>query len=413
VALSTAQAAITHDTSRFRAVIAGRRFGKTYLSIRELAKFARFSNRKVCYIAPSYRQAKQTIWNDLKGRLIEHRWVKKINESELTVTLVNGSIIMLRSADNYDSMRGLGLDFVVFDEFADISHETWTEVIRPALSDRQGHAMFIGTPKGMGNWAKDLWDQGQSPDFPDWSSFQYTTLDGGNVLESEIESAKIDLDDRTFRQEYLATFESYAGAIYYAFDRSQLTDIMKLKPPIPDNETLHIGVDFNVNPMSAVVSVKRGERLIITEAIEIYGSNTDEMCKEIKTRYGEKRRIFVYPDASGANRNTAGDSNHNILRSHGFIVKSPRANPAVKDRIASVNSGLKSSSGDTKVFIDIKCKKIIEALEKQTYKGDTRQPDKTSGLDHIADALGYLVVHHFPVTRPQSQPSGNQVFGHF
>ena len=201
MALSTAQETITKDSTRFRVVIAGRRFGKTFLSIRELAKFARHPNRKVVYIAPSYRQAKQTIWLDLKSRLGELGWIKRVNETELTITLINGSLLMLRSADNYDSMRGLGIDFVVFDEFADILPQTWTEVIRPALSDREGEAMFIGTTKGFGNWAKNLWDQGQDPSFTDWSSYQYTTLDGGNVRAEEIEAAKQDLAEREFRQE--------------------------------------------------------------------------------------------------------------------------------------------------------------------------------------------------------------------
>jgi hypothetical protein len=409
--LSQAQQTICDDESRFRVAVCGRRFGKTYMSVREMARFARFNNRKICYIAPSYRQAKQTIWNDLKSRLSKQRWIKKVNESELTITLVNGSQIMLRSADNYDSMRGLGLDFVVFDEFADIAQETWTEVIRPALSDRQGHALFIGTPKGMGNWAKDLWDQGQNPNFNDWSSYQYTTLDGGNVEESEITAAQHDLDERTFRQEYMATFETYAGAVYYAFDRSQLYDNRNFDPPLDDREILHIGMDFNTNPMAAVISVKRGDRLYAIDAIEMYGSNTQEMCDEIKSRYG-KRRIFVYPDASGGNNNTKGTSDHNILRQNGFEVRSPNRNPPVRDRIAAVNSAFKSSNGQVRLMLNNTCKRLIECVEKQTYKGDTRAPDKNSGFDHLVDALGYLVVYHFPIRRPVLEDS-TTVFGHF
>lgn len=412
MALSTAQQTIADDESRFRVVIAGRRFGKTHLSVREMAKFARFPKRKVCYIAPSYRQGKQTVWNDLKDKLSKHNWIKRVNESELTVTLRNNSQIMLRSADNYDSMRGLGLDFVVFDEFADIAIETWTEVIRPALSDRQGHAMFIGTPKGMGNWAKDLWDRGQDPTHNDWSSFQYTTLDGGNVTPEELESARQDLDERTFRQEYMATFETYAGAIYYSFDRSQLYDIAELTPEIADNEVLHIGIDFNVNPMSAIVSVKRNEKLYIIDAIEIYGSNTKELCEEIKQKYGTRRRYFAYPDASGGSGSTKGTSDHNILRQHGFDVRTPGRNPPVKDRIAAVNSALKSSNNEIKLYINKRAKRLIECLEKQSYKGDTRQPDKESGYDHLNDALGYLTVYHFPIQRPVKEDT-TSVFGHF
>ena len=122
--LSTAQKVIGDDETRFRVVVAGRRFGKTYLSVREMAKFGRFPKRKIVYIAPSYRQGKQTVWADLKTRLGDLGWIKRVNETELTITLINGSQIMLRSADNYDSMRGLGIDFVVFDEFADIAQQT-------------------------------------------------------------------------------------------------------------------------------------------------------------------------------------------------------------------------------------------------------------------------------------------------
>jgi len=408
--LSQAQQTIGDDETRFRVVVAGRRFGKTYLSVREMAKFGRFPKRKIVYIAPSYRQGKQTVWTDLKTRLGDLGWIKRVNETELTVTLINNTQIMLRSADNYDSMRGLGVDFVVFDEFADIAKETWTEVIRPALSDREGHAMFIGTPKGFGNWAKDLWDQGQDPKFKDWSSYQYTTLDGGNVSETEIEAAKQDLDERTFRQEYMATFETYAGVVYYAFDRTQLFDCEDIE--VADNETCHVGFDFNVSPGSAVVAVKRGEQLFVIDAIEIYGSNTNEMCEEIKNRYGTRRNYFAYPDASGAARSTKGDSDHHILRQHQFVVKSPGRNPPVKDRIAAVNSAFKSSNHQTKLYINKSTRRLIECVEKMTYKGDTRVPDKDSGFDHLADALGYLVVYHFPVIRPVKQDN-TQVFGHF
>lgn len=410
--LSDAQQAIGDDNTRFRVIIAGRRFGKTYLSVREMAKFARHPKRKIVYIAPSYRQGKQTVWTDLKERLGKLGWIKRVNETELTITLINGSLIMLRSADNYDSMRGLGIDFVVFDEFADIAVQTWTEVIRPALSDREGHAMFIGTPKGMGNWAKDLWDQGQNPAVIDWSSYQYTTLDGGNVSEEEIEAAKQDLDERTFRQEYMATFESYSGVCYFAFDRSQLFDIDDLEPAVPENETMHIGFDFNVNPMSAVISVKRGERLYVVDAIEIYGSNTQELCDEIHMKYGTERKYFAYPDASGGARNTKGASDHNILRQNGFLVKSPGRNPPVKDRIAAVNSAFKSSNGQIKLCINNTARRLIECVEKQVYKGDTRIPDKDSGFDHLLDALGYLTVYHFPIQRPIKQDT-TSVFGHF
>ena len=102
--LSNAQRLIADSPFRFRVAICGRRFGKTHLAIRELAKYARHPGQRVWYVAPTYRQAKQTVWSKLKKKLRGLRWIKSVNESDLTVTLVNGSEITLRSADNYDSL---------------------------------------------------------------------------------------------------------------------------------------------------------------------------------------------------------------------------------------------------------------------------------------------------------------------
>ena len=152
--LTKPQKEILSHPARFKVVVSGRRFGKTYASIASLAKHASVPNSKVMYVAPSYRMAKQIVWEDLKQMLREKNWIKKINESELTITLVNASIIMLRSVDNPDSIRGLGLDHVVIDEAADVSHldEVWNAVLRPTLSDRQGTALIISSPKGRGSY---------------------------------------------------------------------------------------------------------------------------------------------------------------------------------------------------------------------------------------------------------------------
>ena len=151
--LSSAQKQIAESDKRFRVLISGRRFGKTHLAIREMCKAASTPNQTVWYIAPSYRMSKTIVWDQLKKKLVQLNWAKKINESDLTIRLVNGSIISLKGADNGDSLRGVGLNFIVLDEFADIEQKAWTEVLRPTLSDTGGGALFCGTPKGIGNWA--------------------------------------------------------------------------------------------------------------------------------------------------------------------------------------------------------------------------------------------------------------------
>ena len=246
--LSIPQQEIANDTHRFKVCMAGRRFGKTFLSIREICKQARLPGREVWYVAPSYRMAKQIVWRKLKAKLLDLKWAQRVNESELTILLKNGSTISLKGADNYDSLRGVGLDYLVMDEFADIDPEAFYEVLRPTLADKEGGALFIGTPKGK-NWAYDLFCN--ADDYPDeWKSYQFTTLDGGNVKPEEIEAARRTLDEKTFRQEFMASWETFTGRVFYAFDRSY--NLKKWEAAVP--QELHIGLDFNIDPMSAVVA---------------------------------------------------------------------------------------------------------------------------------------------------------------
>jgi phage terminase large subunit len=392
--LSNAQDQVANDATRFRVVVAGRRFGKTHLSIRELCKHAKEPGREVWYVAPTYKMAKQIVWRKLKNKLQDLNWVKKANETELTLQLRNGSVISLKGADNYDSLRGVGLDFIVLDEFADIDPEAWYETLRPTLSDKQGRALFIGTPKGIGNWAYEIYQN--SIDNANWQSYSFTTIDGGRVPPEEIEAAKQDLDERTFRQEYLATFETFAGRIYYGFDRAH--NVKSWDKPIPD--VVYIGMDFNIDPMSAVIAVREGDSLYVIDEIRLFSSNTQEAVAEIKSRYG-RSKVFVYPDPAGHQRKSSasGATDITILSNAGFVVKAPRHHTPVRDRINAVNSRLCSSSGIRQLYIDPKCKYTIEGLERQTYKEGSSQPDKDGGYDHMNDALGYMVDYLFPVKR--------------
>jgi hypothetical protein len=401
--LSSPQQQIVEAPQRFKVVIAGRRFGKTHLAIRQLCFYARLPEQNIWYVAPTYRQAKMITWKKLRKKLVELRWAKKINETELSIELKNGSVIALKGADNYDSLRGIGLDYLVLDEFADIDPEAWFETLRPTLADRQGGALFIGTPKGL-NWAKELYDM--ADEYSDeWASFQFTTIQGGNVKPEEVEAARRTLDLRTFRQEFEATFETFSGRVFYAFDRKY-----NLKPYLTEaNQTLpelHIGMDFNIDPMSAVIAVKIKDTLHVIDEVRMMGSNTEELVQEIQHRY-PKHKITVYPDPAGSQRKTSagGRTDHTILRLAGFTVRSPAGHNAIRDGVNAVNAKLRSSSGITTLFFDPKCKYSIECLEKQVYKEGTSIPDKDSGFDHMNDALRYMVDYLFPIRQPVQAPS--------
>ena len=409
--LSEVQQIVSDDTNRFKVVVAGRRWGKSWLSMHEMAKYARFPNSKIFYVAPTYKMCKQILWDDLKEKFIRCRWAKKINESDLTITLVNGSQIYLRSGDNPDNLRGVSMDYLVMDEAAMIDQKMWTEVCRPALSDRQGGAMFITTPQGKGSWIYDLWQGAHGQE--NYSAFQYTTIQGGNVAEEEIEAARNELDEKSFRQEYEASFETYAGAIYYNWDSS--VHIKKQDVEFKKNEILHVGLDFNVTPICAMICRVNGNEISVIDEITMEGSNTFEMAEELLNRY-PNNRMWIYPDASGQARKTSSNtSDHHILRNSGFILKVKSINPPVKDRIAAVNTSLKAVDGSVKLTVDPKCKHLIKCISGQTYKEGTRIPDKNSNLDHMNDALGYLVhwINPIRIDKPKHADTSPQLFGHY
>src|SRR6202521_4779352 len=169
IRLKSAQGTVFQNDQRFRVLVAGRRFGKTFLALVELCRAAWAPGRLVWYVAPTYKQAKRIAWKPLK-QMTKAYWASKPNETDLTIELTSGGTIALRGADNYDSLRGDGLDFLVLDEYASIAREAWTEVLRPALADKQGRALFIGTPRGH-NHFYDLYEA--ALDQPQWARFQF------------------------------------------------------------------------------------------------------------------------------------------------------------------------------------------------------------------------------------------------
>ena len=404
ITLTKPQLKVSSSKARFRVLISGRRFGKTYLAVTEMMKYASKPNQRIWYVAPTFKMAKDICWSALKEMLNMFNWIEDINETTMTITIrQSNSTISLKGADNYDSLRGTGLDFLILDEFADIDKRTWFEVLRASIADRLGHVLMCGTPKGYGNWSYEMYLKGKQD--KEWESFQFTTIDGGMVAKSEVEQAKQDLDQRTFRQEFEGTFENYAGSIYYNFHPVESV----VQRQIDWTKPLHIGMDFNVSPMSACVAQIEKEKIYIVDEVVIYGSNTDEMCDELKDRYGTRMKIFIYPDPASRQRKTSagGRTDLSILQNAGFEVKVKHRHPAVRDRINAVNSKLKDSNGKRYIFVSNSCKIVIKGLTRQTYKEDTNIPNKEDGFDHMNDALGYMIDYIKPLVT--QMPSSNPI----
>jgi hypothetical protein len=170
--------------------------------------------------------------------------------------------------------------------------------------------------------------------------------------------------------------------------------------------------DFNVSPVSAAIAIRTNHGIHIIDEIVMYSSNTDELVQEIRNRY-PRQRVTAFPDPAGAQRKTSagGRTDISILENAGFTVKYHRTHPAVRDRINAVNSALLSSTGERKLWIDPGCRRVIECLERQTYKEGTQIPDKDAGYDHMNDAIGYGIEYLMPVRRDIT-PSPPQRWGH-
>ena len=341
--------------------------------------------------------------SNLKTMLHAFNWIEDINETNLTVRIKkSNSTISLKSADQPDALRGTGINFLILDEFADIDKRTWFEVLRASIADTLGDVLFTGTPRGYGNWSYEMYLKGKQDE--EWESFQFTTLQGGMVDKQELEQARLALDVRTFRQEFEGTFENYAGAVYYNFHPVESVNDKQIDWKKP----LHIGMDFNVDPMSACVAQIEKEKIYFVDEIVIYSSNTDEMCQEIHDRYGTKIPIFIYPDPASRQRKTSagGRTDLSILQNAGFKVKAKFKHTAIRDRVNAVNSRLKDSLGKRYIFVSQSCKTLIKGLQRQIYKENTNIPDKEDGYDHMNDALGYLIDYVKPLTiqAPFRQP---------
>lgn len=398
--LHSKQMEVYNARSRFKVVVAGRRWGKTQLAKTSMIKYAKVKNRLIWYVAPSYRMAKQIMWPELLSS-IPRQWIKKVNQTELSIELQNGSRIELKGADNPDSLRGVGIHYLVMDEVQDIDPDAWKTVLRPTLASTGGHVLFIGTPKAY-NFLYELYMLGQKEENRSagkWVSWQFPTMTSPFIPREEIEAAKQDMDDKSFNQEFNASFETMSGRVYYPFDRRVHVKPLKFDSGRP----IWVGQDFNLDPMSSVIFQPQpnGELWAVDEIV-LKGSNTEEVCQELEKRYWRYQKdMIIYPDPAGSyGQHARGESDLDIFREHGFVrQRYHRKHPAIADRVNAVNRMLKSADGRVRLYIDPKCKSLINSLEQTIYKKGSREIDKDADVEHSADAAGYCIHYEFPVRR--------------
>ena len=210
--LHEAQQTVKDDPARWKILCAGRRFGKSRLGV-QLCLEQALDGGRVWWVAPTFAIARVG-WRDVVAAASEFPKEAGVNIKigDMEVTFPSGGSISVKSADNPQRLRGEGLNYLVMDEAAFVREETWTEVLRPTLTENKGQALFISTPIGMDNWFYHLWEKAETAE--DWARFQYPTVANPIIDPAEVESAREDLGELVFAQEYLAEFISEGAQIF-------------------------------------------------------------------------------------------------------------------------------------------------------------------------------------------------------
>jgi phage terminase large subunit len=282
------QAELHRRLKRFNVIVAHRRFGKTVFCINEMVDQAlrcKKPNPRYAYLAPLYGQAKRVAWDYLK------MYTEKIpgasaNEADLRVDLPhNGARFTLLGADNPASLKGIYLDGVILDEYADMNPMAWSEVIRPTLSDRQGWGVFIGTPKGQNAFYK-MWLRSQSGEEPEWFGAMYKASQTGILAPPELESAAKEMTEEEYEQEFECSFNAGIQGAYFVKELATAEAEGRIGD-FPYDPMLPVDTywDLGSNDLCAVwmVQTQRGMHRAI-DYFEISGSDVPKVVAELKRR---------------------------------------------------------------------------------------------------------------------------------
>lgn len=290
------------DEHRFLVLVAHRRFGKTVTAVNQLLKDAlRFKrdDGMFAYVAPFRNQAKSIAWNYAKRYSASIPDIK-INESELSITYPNGSTLRLFGGDNPDNLRGMFFDEVIIDEVAQIKPELWTEIVRPALADRKGKCIFLGTPKGV-NLFSQIYDQAlklETEGDKDWKAMIYSVYETKAIDADELESLKKEMSQNEFRQEFLCDFAAASDDALIPIDLVRQAKARYYPPEQYDFAPIVMGVDVaRFGSDSSVVQIRQG--LNAMDPIVYRGLNNMELADRVAFHIDTHKPAAVFID-SGA-----------------------------------------------------------------------------------------------------------------
>jgi hypothetical protein len=385
------QAKLHADSSRFKVVVLHRRAGKTVFSIYQLildVLQCKLPNPRGAYIAPLYSQAKRIAWQYIQD------FTRPIpgmvyNQSELSAVFPNGSKIYLAGADNPDSLRGIYLDSVVLDEFAQMNPRAWVEVIRPALADRKGRAVFIGTPMGHNNFY-EIYQQAKTAD--DWSSMLLTVDDTGVIDADELAATKREMPPEAYEQEFMCSWSAAVKGAYYGKEMADLERSGRLTT-VSHDEALTVVTSWDLGVRDSTVIwfwQVAGTEIRVIDCMAFQGMGLPEMVRLIR----EKKYNYsshIAPHDIKVRELGSGKSRFEIAASLGINFQIAPKLP-VMDGIFALRSILPRCWFDAG-----KCKTGIEALKQYRSEYDGKLGVfKTTPLhdwcSDFADSARYFAV---------------------
>lgn len=383
--LTPKQAEIDASTARFKIVRCGRKFGKTTYAEKKALDWLSPPNSVVWYISPTIKQGKIIAWTEFKRMIPQEALGKKPNDTDLIITLKNGSQLYLMGADDPDSLRGPAPNGVIFEEAAFIRREAWHEVVRPNLAPKKAPALFIGTPKGY-NWFYDLEEQAKkNPE--EWATFHFSIYDNPHIDKDEIEACRKSCDTpAVWNQEYMAEYESSVGRVFGSFSDSHCIHI-----PIPETTfDAYRAIDWGMRDNTGALWGRaiNGKLYIYREYAE-NNLSAPAQAQIIKNQTSTKENILRTAISHDAAKEDPAMKGLTVLwhfRQAGISPLTPSSRDKKHSR-AMINQLLQ----EKRLFIDkYKCPKLKKQMLAYEWK-DTSMEKPEDGDDDLVDALHYLV----------------------
>jgi hypothetical protein len=384
---------------QFPAFVAGFGSGKTHAAVtRAMARKLQYPKQNVGYYLPTYDMVTTIGFPRFYEQLEEMGLRFKPNKNDKMIHVQDAGSIIFRTMDNPERIIGYEVADSLVDELdtlpEDKAREAWNKIIsRNRQKKPDGSLNTVGvatTPEGF----RFVYDRWQRNPVEGYRIIRASTMSNSrNLPDGYIDSLRASYPSNLLAAYLDGEFVNLvAGSVYPEFDRRQNASTETIQPA----EALHVGMDFNVGRMSAVVHVLRGDD---PHAVMEYTKvlDTPAMCALLRAKH-PGHPIIVYPDATGQSRksNNASESDHAVIRQAGFSLRTNPANPRVKDRVLSVNRMVHHEGARRYRVHPEHCPDLVEALEKQAYDKHG-EPDKSGGLDHVVDAAGYFICYRYPI----------------